>query len=71
MSNPTIGEISEHWELTTLGDVVDDNNGAVQTGPFGSQLPASDYVEVGIHSIMPVNIGENRIIEEGIKRITE
>ena len=55
----------------TLGEVVRRGGGQVQTGPFGSQLHASDYVQVGVPFIMPVNIGENRIIEEGIARITE
>lgn len=32
----------------------------IQTGPFGSQLHAADYVNFGIPSIMPTNIG-NRL----------
>ena len=64
-------EIPDHWELTTLGDVCQRGGGSIQTGPFGSQLHASDYVPVGIPSIMPTNIGDNRIVEEGIVRITE
>ena len=71
MSNPTVGEIPDHWEFTTLGEVCDRGGGNIQTGPFGSQLHASDYVEEGIPSIMPVNIGDNRLIEKDIKRITE
>ena len=59
------------WEAMTLGEVVRRGGGQVQTGPFGSQLHASDYVQVGVPFIMPVNIGENRIIEEGIARVTE
>jgi type I restriction enzyme S subunit len=59
------------WETTTLGEVVKRNGGRIQTGPFGSQLHASDYVSVGIPTVMPVNIGDNRIIEDGIFRITE
>jgi len=66
-SNP----IPEDWERTTLGEVVRRGEGSIQTGPFGSQLHASDYVPVGVPTIMPVNIGENRIIETGIARITE
>ena len=71
MRNPTIGEIPEHWVLTTLGDVCNEGNGSIQTGPFGSQLHAADYVDVGIPSIMPVNIGDNRVVETDIKRVTE
>lgn len=40
------------WRHFTLGDVAN-----IQTGPFGSQLHSSDYVDVGIPSIMPTNIG--------------
>jgi type I restriction enzyme S subunit len=43
----------------------------VQTGPFGSQLHASDYVAAGVPSIMPVNIGDNRVVEDGIARVRE
>src|SRR5262249_5326051 len=44
--------------------------GDIQTGPFGSQLHASDYVSNGIPSVMPQNIGDNVVIEDGIARIT-
>lgn len=65
------GEIPDHWEFTTLGEVCQRGGGNIQTGPFGSQLHASDYVPAGVPAIMPTNIGENRIIENGIIRITE
>ena len=65
------GEIPSHWEFTTLGEICQRGGGNIQTGPFGSQLHASDYVPVGVPSIMPTNIGENRILEDGIVRITE
>jgi type I restriction enzyme S subunit len=65
------GDIPEHWEFTTLGEICNRGGGGIQTGPFGSQLHASDYVPVGVPSIMPTNIGDNRIIEDGIVRITE
>ena len=57
------------WEYTTLGAICARGKGGVQTGPFGSQLHAADYVAVGIPSIMPQNIGDNRIIRDGIARI--
>ena len=40
------------WRECKLGDFAE-----IQTGPFGSQLHAADYVDVGIPSIMPTNIG--------------
>jgi type I restriction enzyme S subunit len=46
------------------------SGGNVQTGPFGSQLHASDYVEDGIPSIMPKNIGENHIDTMDIARVS-
>lgn len=61
----------ETWEPTTLGELVRRGGGTIQTGPFGSQLHASDYVPVGVPFVMPVNIGDNRIIEDGIARIGE
>jgi type I restriction enzyme S subunit len=65
------GDVPAHWEFTTLGEVCRRGGGSIQTGPFGSQLHASDYVPVGVPSIMPTNIGDNRIVEEGIVRVAE
>lgn len=59
------------WVCRTLGEVCIDGGGDVQTGPFGTELHASDYVAKGIPSIMPVNIGDNRVIHDSIARITE
>jgi len=63
--------IPNHWEPTTLGEACKRGGGDIQTGPFGSQLHAADYVPIGIPSIMPQNIGDNRISEIGIARITD
>lgn len=71
MVEPILGQIPRGWAYTTLGKACEAGGGGVQTGPFGSQLHASDYVEEGIPSIMPANIGDNRIVEDGIARITE
>lgn len=59
------------WKTTTLGDLCREGGGGIQTGPFGSQLHASDYVLAGVPSVMPQNIGDNIIREEGIARIQE
>ena len=52
-----------------MGAVCERGGGNIQTGPFGSQLHASDYRPVGIPSIMPQNLGDNRVIVDGIARI--
>ncbi len=62
--------LPNNWELSSLGEVCKGGGGNIQTGPFGSQLHAADYVPHGIPSIMPQNIGDNRVIENGIARIT-
>src|SRR5437879_4706148 len=59
------------WRVSSLGDLCAEGGGNIQTGPFGSQLHASDYVAEGIPSIMPQNIRDNRIIDDGISHITE
>jgi len=66
-----LGPTPEKWERTTLGEIVKRGGGHIQTGPFGSQLHASDYVPKGVPVIMPINISENQILEDGIARITE
>lgn len=48
-----LGPIPHEWEYTTLGTACARGGGDIQTGPFGSQLHASDYVPDGIPSIMP------------------
>ncbi len=69
-SEELVGPIPNGWKYTTLGAACADGGGDIQTGPFGSQLHAADYVPIGIPSIMPQNIGDNRINEKGIARIT-
>ena len=62
----TIGSLQ-----TTLGDLVESGGGFIQTGPFGSQLHAHDYVENGIPVVMPQQLGDNEISEYGIAQINE
>jgi type I restriction enzyme S subunit len=65
------GPLPSGWFLTTLGEVCKRGGGHIQTGPFGSQLHASDYVAAGVPTIMPVNIGDNRVLMDGISRVSE
>ena len=54
---------------TTLGELVKDGAGFIQTGPFGSQLHARDYMEAGTPVVMPQQLGDDEIRAEGIARI--
>ncbi|WP_209329181.1 restriction endonuclease subunit S [Lunatimonas salinarum] len=46
------------WEEKNLGEVV----GKIMTGPFGSMLHQSDYVEEGIPVVNPQNIVDGKIV---------
>jgi type I restriction enzyme S subunit len=48
----------EGWEEKSLGKVVDN----IMTGPFGSMLHKSDYIENGIPVVNPQNIVNGQII---------
>ena len=61
--------MSSEWKATTLGAICAAQGGAIQTGPFGSQLHTSDYTELGTPVVMPTNIGEGGINESGIARV--
>ncbi len=63
--------MSSEWDHTTLGAICADQGGSIQTGPFGSQLHTSDYKETGIPVVMPTNIGDGGIVENGIARIDQ
>jgi type I restriction enzyme S subunit len=65
------GLIPRGWSATTLGQACEQGGGKIQTGPFGTQLHASDYVAEGIPSIMPSDLRDNRIDTISIARIRE
>jgi len=45
------------WRSCTVGDFVEAGIANIQTGPFGTQLNASDYVEEGTPVINVRNVG--------------
>lgn len=59
------------WSTTTLGQLTATEGGSIQTGPFGSQLHASDYKPKGTPVVMPQQLGDNTISLDGIARISD
>lgn len=56
------------WRTVTLGELAP---GGIQSGPFGTQLHASDYVRDGVPLIMPKNIGPNQLRMHQVDRVAE
>ena len=52
-----LGEIPAHWQVSKLGYVAK----SLQTGPFGSQLHADEYVEDGTPLINPSDISNGKL----------
>ena len=64
------GPVSAHFDFALLGELCEDNGG-IQTGPFGSQLHQRDYVSHGTPIITVEHLGENRIRHENLPRVTD
>ena len=66
-----IGRVPREWTVQTLGDVLREAGGFLQTGPFGSQLHAHEYVPEGVPVVMPQDISRGRVATAQIARIPE
>ncbi len=64
-----LGGTPEGWNESTLGAEAQRCGGVIQTGPFGSQLHSSDYVEKGTPVVMPQDIVERRVSTWRIARV--
>lgn len=53
-----------------LASLCGDGDG-IQIGPFGSQLHQADYKEDGVPVVMPVNMQGDRVVADGIARVSE
>lgn len=62
-----LGEVPAHWKLAPLKFSV----ATIQTGPFGSQLHAEDYVDGGIPVINPSNIQGGVIVADPASSVDE
>ena len=56
-------------QLATVGEICNRFGGGVQTGPFGSQLHASDYSAEGIPIVMPQDMVDGLIVCDRIARV--
>src|SRR4051812_24111724 len=45
------------WRRLTIGELVENHQADVRTGPFGTQLRASDYTETGVPVLNVRNLG--------------
>ena len=66
-----LGRIPVAWDVKSLGFALRESCGFLQTGPFGSQLHAHDYVHEGVPVVMPQDILHGEISEDKIARIPE
>lgn len=62
-----LGEVPEHWDVVQLFRFT----AAIQTGPFGSQLHQSDYVDEGVPLINPSHLIEDRIVPDDQDTVTD
>lgn len=56
-----LGKIPEHWEVIRVKSLEGNSSKVVQTGPFGAQLHADDYVDEGIPLVLIRNVGNMQI----------
>lgn len=57
------------WQTTTIGDLCDQGQASIQTGPFGSQLHAYDYRPVGVPVVPTEAIGRRIILNKDLPRV--
>jgi type I restriction enzyme S subunit len=62
-----LGEVPEHWMVSQLKF----NTLEMQTGPFGSQLHAEDYVDGGIPLVNPAHMIDGKIIPDSRVSVDE
>jgi type I restriction enzyme S subunit len=62
--------IDSTWHTQTIRELGGGKPSTVQTGPFGSQLHAQDYVEDGVPFILIRNIGESGLNTDNLPRIS-
>lgn len=64
-----LGRVPRRWRVQSLGAALHRAKGHIQTGPFGSQLHAHEYVHEGIPVVMPQDIVDRSISIAMIARV--
>ena len=62
-----LGEIPSHWERKRIAELAL----SLQTGPFGSQLHAADYITGGIPTINPANLISGTLVPDPDRTVDE
>jgi type I restriction enzyme S subunit len=62
-----LGEVPEHWVVAQLKF----NTVEMQTGPFGSQLHAEDYIDDGIPFVNPAHMADGKIVPDSKVSVDE
>lgn len=62
--------MADSWSRPTIGDLCDQGEALIQTGPFGSQLHAHDYEPVGVPVVPTEAIGQRRLRTEGLPKVS-
>jgi type I restriction enzyme S subunit len=62
-----LGEVPEHWVIAQLKF----NTVEMQTGPFGSQLHAEDYIDDGIPLVNPAHMTDGEIVPDSKVSVDE
>ncbi|MBT9512799.1 MAG: restriction endonuclease subunit S [Acidovorax sp.] len=63
--------VPKGWRMSHLADLTSTHHGSIQTGPFGSQLHASDYVDSGVPVVMPKDIKDRRVMTDSVARVSQ
>ena len=59
------------YDFITIGQLLENGEVTIKTGPFGTQLKASDYVAKGTPVINVRNIGLGTVVEEKLEYISD
>jgi type I restriction enzyme, S subunit len=64
------GNIPDNWEIIKIKYLSGNDSSVVQTGPFGAQLHASDYVDEGVPLILIKNVKDLFIDDSDIPKVS-